>query len=54
MSYKFNPKGSTAICDYAVLWKKQNKPLELLPSQEPNPHIVIVGMSGFGKSMGNR
>ena len=23
----------------------------MLPSREPNPHILVSGMSGFGKSM---
>jgi hypothetical protein len=32
-------------------WKKANRKAFLVPSKEPNPHILISGMSGFGKSM---
>lgn len=31
-------------------WKKKNGHFCLFPEAEPNPHILIVGMSGFGKS----
>lgn len=31
-------------------WKKSRGDAILNPSKEPNPHIVITGMSGFGKS----
>ncbi|MDE1865423.1 MAG: ATP-binding protein [Candidatus Micrarchaeota archaeon] len=32
-------------------WKKVRGKAFLLPSKEPNPHILVSGMSGFGKSM---
>ncbi|MCL4389039.1 ATP-binding protein [Candidatus Marsarchaeota archaeon] len=31
-------------------WRRFRKTLTIFPSKEPNPHIVVVGMSGFGKS----
>ena len=50
MSYKFNGKSGSADCEDRVLWKRKTKEVMLYPSREPNPHIIIVGMSGFGKS----
>jgi hypothetical protein len=32
-------------------WKRTNRRAFLAPAREPNPHILISGMSGFGKSM---
>lgn len=32
-------------------WRNVNRKVVLLPSAEPNPHILVSGMSGFGKSM---
>lgn len=32
-------------------WEKMGGKAILIPSKEPNPHILISGMSGFGKSM---
>jgi hypothetical protein len=32
-------------------WKRARREMVLLPSKEPNPHILVSGMSGFGKSM---
>ncbi len=34
----------------STAWKKAAGDLIIDPNKEPNPHIVIVGMSGFGKS----
>ena len=34
----------------AYSWKRRRKPVRIDPQSEPNPHIVIVGMSGYGKS----
>ena len=50
MSYKFNGKGGNMIFEERAFWKRQDKEIVLYPSREPNPHIIIVGMSGFGKS----
>ncbi len=32
-------------------WNKCKRRAVLLPAKEPNPHILVSGMSGFGKSM---
>jgi hypothetical protein len=32
-------------------WRKVKREAALWPMREPNPHILISGMSGFGKSM---
>jgi hypothetical protein len=32
-------------------WRRVRKDAVLFPSREPNPHILVSGMSGFGKSM---
>ena len=50
MSYKFNGKGANMIFEERAIWKRKTKEVVLYPSKEPNPHIIIVGMSGFGKS----
>ena len=50
MSYRFNGKSGSMNCEDVFFWRKQKKPIFLFPSKEPNPHIIIVGMSGFGKS----
>jgi hypothetical protein len=44
--------GKSTIVGYEsrLFWKKRRKQIVLRPSREPNSHIVIVGMSGFGKS----
>ena len=34
----------------SAAWRRFRKTLAIFPSKEPNPHIVMVGMSGFGKS----
>jgi hypothetical protein len=46
------PNGShTRVESYCgPAWKKCRKEITINPSREPNPHIVIVGMSGYGKS----
>ena len=31
-------------------WRRINSSIKIYPSLEPNPHMIIVGMSGFGKS----
>ncbi len=31
-------------------WTKDSGPVLIEPDNEPNPHILVVGMSGFGKS----
>jgi len=31
-------------------WKRNSKHVYIAPEDEPNPHILIVGMSGLGKS----
>jgi len=35
---------------YAYKWKRAKKHVSIYPTEEPNPHIVIAGMSGLGKS----
>jgi type IV secretory pathway VirB4 component len=34
----------------AIGWQRKRGDLFIIPKLEPNPHIVISGMSGFGKS----
>jgi len=31
-------------------WARRRRPVRIFPEREPNPHMVISGMSGFGKS----
>ena len=33
-----------------LAWKRYKKDITINPGREPNPHVVIVGMSGYGKS----
>ena len=37
--------------DGGYRWKAVRKETVLLPAGEPNPHMLVSGMSGFGKSM---
>ena len=46
--HNFNGMNLTEIPGFA--WKRTCFRLYLKPGEEPNPHIVIAGMSGFGKS----
>lgn len=32
------------------VWKKRRRRITIIPSEETTPHMIIVGMSGFGKS----
>ena len=43
-------RGIDVTCVPAFAWKRRRFRLRLEPGREPNPHIVIAGMSGFGKS----
>ncbi len=33
-----------------VSWRRLRKEIRINPNREPNPHMIIVGMSGYGKS----
>ena len=46
--YQYNMHSVQYINGYK--WKKENRHIEIRPSEEPNPHVIIVGMSGNGKS----
>ena len=35
---------------HSMEWRRAKKEFRILPEHEPNPHIVISGMSGYGKS----
>ncbi len=45
-------KNGQMSCDAYILpeWRKMNGSIRIFPEKEPNPHIVLLGMSGFGKS----
>ncbi len=45
-------KSGQVSCDEYVLpeWRKMRGSIKIFPEKEPNPHIVLLGMSGFGKS----
>ncbi len=47
---RFSVQGYGARPVPAMFWKRIRRPYALRPSAEPNPHVVISGMSGFGKS----
>ncbi|MEM3227733.1 MAG: ATP-binding protein [Candidatus Micrarchaeaceae archaeon] len=44
------PSHGSLIALHSLRWKKKRGKAFLLPSQEANPHIIIFGMSGQGKS----
>ncbi|MGC8651855.1 MAG: ATP-binding protein [Candidatus Micrarchaeia archaeon] len=38
------------VHEYTYRWKRWKRRLSIYPGEEPNPHIVMAGMSGIGKS----
>ena len=46
--YQYNMHSVQSIHGYK--WKKAKQHIKICPSDEPNPHVIIVGMSGNGKS----
>ncbi len=48
--YKHGQQGVNVTGIPGFAWKRKHFRLYLRPGNEPNPHIVIAGMSGFGKS----
>ncbi len=48
LRYEFNGRNATSYMHHA--WKKAGGKVFIDPALEANPHIVISGMSGFGKS----
>ncbi len=48
--YKHGQQGTNITSIPGFAWKRKRFRLYLRPGNEPNPHIVIAGMSGFGKS----
>lgn len=50
VSYSSNGRVMRMNEFYSFKWKKLNREVKIDPSQEPNPHVLITGMSGFGKS----
>ena len=46
--YQYNMRSLQYAHEYK--WKRITHPISICPSDEPNPHMVIVGMSGNGKS----
>ena len=48
LRYGFNGRNATSYIRHA--WKRSGGRVFIDPSLEANPHIVISGMSGFGKS----
>ena len=46
--YQYNMRSLQYIHEYK--WKRVTQPISICPSDEPNPHVIIVGMSGNGKS----
>ncbi len=48
--YRHGQHGMDVTGAPGFAWKRKRSSLYLRPENEPNPHIVIAGMSGFGKS----
>ncbi len=50
--YMLQPSGRLARLESAYLyeWRRRRGIFSVFPEAEPNPHIIIVGMSGYGKS----
>lgn len=46
--YQYNMHSVQSIHGYK--WEKAKRHIRICPSDEPNPHVIIVGMSGNGKS----
>lgn len=50
VTYQSNGRSMRASEFYSFRWRKAERHIRLDPTHEPNPHILITGMSGFGKS----
>ncbi|MGI0134437.1 MAG: ATP-binding protein, partial [Candidatus Micrarchaeaceae archaeon] len=50
VSYTHNGKAMRMDERYSFRWKRIKGDVSIDPSREPNPHMLITGMSGFGKS----
>ncbi|MDE1869326.1 MAG: ATP-binding protein [Candidatus Micrarchaeota archaeon] len=50
VSYSSNGRSMRMNEFYSFRWKKIKKDIFVDPSHEPNSHMLITGMSGFGKS----
>jgi hypothetical protein len=50
MQYQHNGKITRVQSLISSRWVKRKGKVYSFPQKEPNPHIIIVGMSGFGKS----
>ncbi len=46
----WNGRGTVVDSHPGFRWKKKVRELFVVPEAEPNPHMLIVGMSGYGKS----
>jgi len=49
-SISFNPKSHIIENGFSFAWTKRKRDFFICPKNESNPHIIISGMSGFGKS----
>jgi len=50
ISYHVSGRSVRTAMFSGLSWKRTKKEIRIFPEKEPNPHIVIVGMSGYGKS----
>jgi hypothetical protein len=50
VSYGHARNGPRLLLHHGSRWKRARKTISIDPRKEPNPHIIIVGMSGYGKS----
>jgi DNA helicase HerA-like ATPase len=50
ISYRFGGRVPKAESLLSVCWRRKRGKVLVFPRKEANPHIIIVGMSGFGKS----
>ena len=50
VSYQHNGRSLRAERTASFEWIRRKGAVRILPRSEPNPHIIIVGMSGLGKS----
>ncbi len=50
VSYGHARNGPRLLLYRSSKWKRARKTISIDPRKEPNPHIIIVGMSGYGKS----
>ncbi len=50
VSYRSVRNGPKLSLYSSSRWKRSRKLIRINPLREPNPHVIIVGMSGYGKS----